>query len=245
MRAVIIDDEAKGINGLRLLIEKTIPSLKVVASTTDPTEGIKIIEDYQPEIVFLDINMPMLNGFEVLGQLSFKKFCLIFTTAHEEYALQAIRNSALDYLLKPIDPDDLSGAVEKARIRLSQESPDFTEVLAILKSKEEKRFAIPSKEGLVYEYLENIVRLEADSNYTRIFLSSGKQYLIPKTLKDFEKTLCDDAAGFMRLHQSHIVNLSFVSRYIKEDGGIVVMKDDFQISVSKNKKEEFLKWLDI
>jgi len=246
LRAIIIDDEQSGINTLRLLIEKFVPEVKVVAETTESEKSIDLIENYRPEIVFLDINMPYMNGFDVLEKLKFKSFNLIFTTAHEEFALKAIKYNALDYLLTPIVADHLKLAVEKVKQQVqSQLIPDFTKLLDELNKNNKTRFPISVKDGTDYVPLEDIIRLEADSNYTKIFLVNGKTGLNPKTLKEYENMLCDDGNHFMRINNSHIINLKQVSKYIKEEGGIVVTKDNARLPISKNKKDDFLKWLGI
>jgi two-component system LytT family response regulator len=246
LRAIIIDDEQRGINTLKLLIEKFVPGVKVVAETTEAEKSIELIDNYRPEIVFLDINMPFMNGFEVLEKLNYKNFNLIFTTAHEEYALKAIKNNALDYLLKPIVADHLKLAIEKVKKQIqSQLIPDFTKVIEELNKNNKTRFPISVKDGTDYVPLDDIIRLEADSNYTKIFLVNGKTGLNPKTLKEYENMLCENGGHFMRINNSHIVNLKHISKFIKEDGGIIVTKDNANLPLSKNKKDDFLKWLGI
>jgi len=247
LRAIIIDDEQSGINSLVLHIKKFIENLKVVAVSTSPEEGVRLIEDFRPEIVFLDINMPVLNGFELLDKLSFRDFQLIFTTAHDEYGLKAIKENALDYLLKPIDKTELMGAVEKAKKKIERKKdfPDISKLIADLSKDTDQRIPITTKDGIEYKNTDEVVRFEADSNYTAIFLIDNKKFLVPKTLKEFEKLLCVDENKFMRIHQSHIVNLLHVSRYYKESGGVIEMKDGAKLPLSKNKKEDFLRWLNI
>jgi len=242
-RAVIIDDEQKGINGLKLLIQKFVDDVKVVAETTDAHQGVGLIDDYRPEIVFLDINMPHLNGFELLKRLKFLEFHLIFTTAHEEYALQAIKSRALEYLLKPIDIDDLEFALKKVREKSKKEElPDVMKLVYDLSNLQQK-ISIPVRDGMENIDTAHIVRLEADSNYTRVLMADNTLYNVSRTLKEFEQQLCVSGSHFMRIHQSHIVNLKYTTKYIKEDGGMVVTKDNYQIPLSKNKKEDFLRWI--
>src|SRR5688572_21425001 len=219
LRAVIIDDEQRGINTLKLLVQKFVANdVKVVAETTEAEKGVSLIEDYKPEIVFLDINMPFLNGFQVLELLNYREFHLIFTTAHEEFALKAIKNNALDYLLKPIVAEHLKEAVEKAKNKIAskQSQPDLAKLFSELKSENRSRFPITNKDGTDYVYIEDIIRLEADSNYTKVILVNGKIGLNPKTLKEYETMLCTPNSHFMRIHQSHIVNLKYVNRFLKE-----------------------------
>jgi two-component system LytT family response regulator len=244
LRAIIIDDEQKGINSLRLLIEKFIHNVKVVAETTDPLKAKDLIEDYKPEIVFLDINMPHLNGFEVLKGLNFKDFNLVFTTAHREHALQAIKNNALDYLLKPIDINDLRFAINKIVDKLTSKdnfSDDLKKFLEV-NVENKSRLTINTKDGVDYVCISDIIRLEADSNYTFIYTVQGARIVVSKTLKEFESILCNGKNEFMRVHQSHIVNLRYVAKFIK-DASVIIMKNEDKVPVSKNKKDEFLNWL--
>jgi two-component system LytT family response regulator len=246
LRAIIVDDEQRGINSIRLLVEKFVSDVKIVASTTDPQAAIGLIEDYKPEIVFLDINMPHLNGFEVLNRLSFHDFHLIFTTAHEEYALQALKKSALDYLLKPIDVDDLLAAVDKAKSRSDQKHklPDFEKILSEMQSDSTNRISVSTKEGVENLHTDDIIRAEASSNYAYIYTVRGEKLLIAKTLKELE-TVLTESKNFMRIHQSHIINLKHTQRFIKEGHGIILMSDNFKVPVSKHKKDDFLHWLGI
>jgi two-component system LytT family response regulator len=247
LRAIIIDDEQKGINSLRLLMEKFVTDVKIVAESTNARLGVTLIDDYKPEIVFLDINMPHLNGFELLQKLSFRDFNLIFTTAHQEYALKAIKSKALDYLLKPIDIDDLQTALNKVRKnhQTKAQLPDLLKLLGEMEKENKLRLPINTKDGIENVNIEEIVRLEADSNYTLVHMANKTVYKVSKTLKDFESPLCFKDSMFMRIHQSHIINLKHVVKYTKGEPGLVQMKDNYRIPLSKNKKEEFLKWLGI
>jgi two-component system LytT family response regulator len=245
LRAIIIDDEKKGINSLRLLLEKYVADVKVVAETNDPQEGIKLIEDYRPEIVFLDIRMPNLNGFELLERLTYHDFNLIFTTAHQEFAIQAIKNKALDYLLKPIDHEDLLKAVERAKKkRDSGNLDDYKKLLDQISSTRSQKISLPGREKVEYVNISDIVRLESDSNYTYVYTLKPEKILVSKTIGDFEDQLCTDEHQFMRVHQSHIINLRFVKKFLKDENEIVLV-DDHQTPLSKNKKEGFMKWLDV
>ena len=246
LRAIIIDDEQRGINTLKLLIERFVEDVTVIAETTEAEKGIELIDNYRPDIVFLDIQMPFLNGFEVLERTGFKNFNLIFTTAHEEYALQAIKSNALDYLLKPIVGDHLKASIEKAKQRIeANQLPDLGKIVSELTKNTKTRLPITDKDGTIYVFLDDIIRLEADSNYTKIILKNGNYGLNAKTLKEYENLLCSSNSNFMRINQSHIVNLKHVIKYLKEDGGIVVTRDNQKLPLSKNKKEDFMKWLDI
>lgn len=247
LRAVIIDDEQKGISSLKLLIEKFISDIIVVAETTEALKGISLIEAYRPEIIFLDIKMPYLNGFELLQQLKFREFSLIFTTAHEEYAMQAIKNNALDYLLKPIDVQDLEMAVNKAKkkIESKQPFPDLKKLFLEVNSRNQNKIPFHTKDKVEYIYKNDIIRLESNSNYTNVYTVNGGKLTISKTIGDYETLLCNNENNFMRVHQSHIINLNHVSKYIKDNGGIIITKDNCEVPLSKTKRMDFTRWLNI
>jgi len=248
LRAIIIDDEQKGIDTLTLLIGMYIEDVKIVAQSTQAAEAIDLIENYKPEIVFLDINMPEMNGFELLEKLSWSEFNLIFTTAHQEYAIRAIKSNAIDYLLKPIDYEDLLLAVNRIKHQLNNtEIPDkfnYNELFGIIQQGQKQRILINSRSGIESIEINEIVSLESQSNYTKIYLSDSRSLLTSKTLKEFESQLCNPESGFMRVHHSFIVNLNKVSKYLKTSDNIVML-DDQQIPVAKSKKDNFFKWLNI
>jgi two-component system, LytTR family, response regulator len=245
LRAIIIDDEKKGITSLELLIGKYIKDVKVVATTQDPEEGIELIENYRPEIVFLDIQMPNLNGFELLARLSYRGFNLIFTTAHQEFAIKAIKNNALDYLLKPIDHEDLEKAVDRAKKNLDVDQWDnYKNLLEQIGASRSNKISLPGREKVEYVTISDIIRLESDSNYTFVYTMKAERILVSKTIGDFEDQLCTDEHNFMRVHQSHIINLKYVKKFLKDEGEIVLV-NEHQTPLSKNKKDAFMKWLDV
>lgn len=244
MRAIIIDDEEIGIDSLKLLIEKFVPDVKVVAQTTEAEKGVDLISDYRPEIVFLDINMPFLNGFELLQKLTFKNFNLIFTTAHNEYALKAIKNNALDYLLKPISSEDLIAAINKAR-KFSLKDPAYPEIFKLLPEllhPSDTRVSLVTKNGIEKVEQDQIVRIESKSNYTNFILSTGKIITVSKTLRDYERILCNDKSAFMRVNVSNIVNINHVKKYSADKGGVVTTSDNSQIILSKLFRQRFMTW---
>ncbi|MES2680155.1 MAG: LytTR family DNA-binding domain-containing protein [Bacteroidota bacterium] len=243
IHAVLIDDEYNGLKSLELLIEKFVADVKVVASTIDPLKGVELINNYRPDIVFLDINMPNLNGFELLKKLEFSAFHLIFTTAHREYALKAIKESATDYLLKPIDATDLNLAVEKVKQKISekQKQPDALDILKHIYEIQDTRVSLPTKTAIEYVSPNDIVYIEAFSNYAVVFLRNGKEFTVYKALKDYEQQLCKNELAFIRIHNSYIINVNYVTRYLKDDGGYAVIQSRKSIPISKNKKEAFLK----
>jgi two-component system LytT family response regulator len=243
IHAVIIDDEANGLRSLELLIEKFVTGVRVVASTIDPYKGVELINNYRPDVVFLDIHMPNLDGFQLLEQLTFRAFHLIFTTAHREYALKAIKQSASGYLLKPVDLQDLEEVLEKVRHKMSGEKaqPDASELLQLLNAFQEAKVAVPSKTSIEYVSSADIAYIEAYSNYTVIVFADNRSVTAYKALKDYESQLCQRKGCFVRIHNSYIVNVNYVTRYLKEDGGYAVIQDRKSIPVSKSRKDAFLK----
>lgn len=246
MRAIIIDDEQSGIETLKLLIERYLEDLTVVAECTRPGEAIALIENYKPEIIFLDISMPEMNGFELLEKMEWRNFHLIFTTAHQEHALKALKIRAMDYLLKPVDPADLVFAVNKVRQRIELEQNMVSELnyvsLNSIHTFQMGRLALSSKNGIEFIEPLNIVFLESHSNYTNTYLGDGRSILSPKTLGEFEMQLCQGNSNFMRVHNSFIINLQKIVRYTKDDD-IILMTHDQRIPLAKSRREQFFKWL--
>lgn len=245
-RAIIIDDEVHGINCLKLLIEKHIPEVRIVGETTEALEGITLIENYRPEMVFLDINMPHLNGFDLLHRLKFRNFNLIFTTAHQEYAIQAIRMNAVDYLLKPIDIDDLKETVNRIKNNLiTKKTSGLNELLEEAKNDSSSKIPFHTKDKIEYLNKNDILRMESESNYTHIFTTTGHRFTVSKTMGEYENLLCNKDNHFMRVHQSHIVNLNHIIRFVRENGGLIITKDHSEIPLAKTKKDDFTKWLKV
>jgi two-component system, LytTR family, response regulator len=241
LKVVLIDDEQRATDALRLMIAKTIPEIDEVMVCNDAREAAEKIHQFQPGLVFLDIQMPHMNGFEVLEKIPNKNFKIIFTTAYNEYAIQAIRYSAFDYLLKPVDMEELQTAVH----RFIEEKEDYRQQYDLLKnimhnmsapSAEEFRLALPTKEGVHFLQPQDIIRCEAVGNYTKFFVTSGKSYLISKTLGEYDTLLTPQ--HFIRTHKSHLVNKKFIS-FIDHDG-FAVLKDNSKVEVSRRRKEEVM-----
>lgn len=241
LTAIIIDDEVKGRIALKEKLRVYCPEVELLAEAADGEEGIAGIERYQPKIVFLDIEMPGMTGFDLLGKLSSYNFHLIFTTAYDQYAIKAIRYAAFDYLLKPVDIGELQEAIKRISV---SEVNHLKQQLALLKDnlasgrKPFSKLAIPTQEGLFFYRVDDIVCLEANSNYTDLHFINDKKIVVSKTLKEFEEILPPEV--FFRPHHSWLINLNFVRRYLKGDGGQVEMQNGMFIEVSRRKKEEFL-----
>ncbi len=238
--AIIIDDELKGRVALSRKLYDYCKDVSLTGEAENGEEGIKLIEKLKPDIVFLDIEMPRMNGFDMLHRLTEKNFDLIFTTAYDQYAIKAIKYAAFDYLLKPVDIEELKLAVSKSNAQ-NRNTEKKLEVLdqnlhgkTIL-----NKIAIPSLDGLLFFNIADIVHLEANSNYTAIYFSNRPKLIASKTLKDFEDLLPTDI--FFRTHHSHLINLNYIKRYIKGDGGQIELQDGTFVDVARRKKEEFLK----
>ena len=238
---LLIDYEQRATDALRLMIVKTLPEIDEVIVCNDARLAAEKIHTYQPGLVFLDIQMPHLNGFEVLEKIPNKNFKIIFTTAYNEYAIQAIRYSAFDYLLKPVDMEELQAAVH----RFLHGQEDYCQQYDLLKnimhnitapSAEEFRLALPTKDGVHFLSPQDIIRCEAFGNYTKFFATSGKSFLISKTLGEYDSLLSPQQ--FIRTHKSHLVNKKYIS-YVDHDG-FAVLKDNTKIEVSRRRKEEVM-----
>lgn len=248
-KAIIIDDEAKGRLALKQKLADYCPGIEVIAEADNGPEGIFLIEYHKPAIVFLDIEMPRMNGFDMLSEIAEKKFHIIFTTAYDQYAIKAIRFAAFDYLLKPVDIEELKAVVAKIEATEKEEAKSSAlttgKQIELLKQnmqqpkKQLHKLAIPALDGLFFYDINDVVQLEANSNYTNIYFKNKTKIIASKTLKEFEEILPEDI--FFRAHHSHIINLNYIKRYIKGDGGQIELQNGNYVDVSRRKKEEFLK----
>ncbi len=240
LRAILIDDEENSLNSLKVKIQQHCPNVEVIATCSKSADGLEAVNKMHPDLLFLDIEMPLMNGFVLLKNLEFKDFELIFVTAFDHYAIKAIQASALDYLMKPVSPEALKAAVERAfekNIRSSKKQLDL--LIENTGKRELRRIAIPTTDGLAFIRVDDIVYLEASVNYTKIFLNNGDHYMVSRTLKDFEDMLPQNP--FLRIHNSYIINLDYAEKYVRGEGGQVVLKGDIILEVSKRKKNELLK----
>ena len=243
-KVLIIDDE----NRTRELIAKMIDSfgldVKAIPEGENVQSGIEAIQKHQPDIVFIDIQMPDGTGFDVLRSIENKNFEVIFITAHEEFAIKAIKFSALDYLLKPVDTNELRSALEKALVRLADnaEPHQFEALQKNILPNEKRRLVLKTQESVHVVELDQIIRCEADRNYTSFFLQDDKKILVSKTLKEYEILLT--GYNFLRVQQSHLININYVDRYDKKNGGTVVMKNGAEVPLSPAKRELFFKKLE-
>jgi two-component system, LytTR family, response regulator len=242
LSVIIIDDEAKGRMALREKLMTYCPQINIVAEADNGQDALILIEKHKPQLIFLDIEMPRMSGFEMLNKLPDKNFHIIFTTAFDQYAIKAIKYSAFDYLLKPIDIEELITAISKAELTENNQTKKQLEVLQHNLQHQKKqlnKLAIATLDGLMFYDINDIVHLEANSNYTYIYLVNKIKITASKTLKEFEELLPDDI--FFRTHHSHLINLNYIKRYIKGDGGQIELQNGTYVDVSRRKKEEFLK----
>jgi two-component system LytT family response regulator len=239
IKAVIVDDEKHGIVTLHHLLTQYCKEVEVVATCQKSTEAKSIIEETRPDIVFMDIEMPVLSGFDVLAQFSNLSFQTIFTTAYDQYAIAALRLSALDYLLKPVDRDELKAAIDKFLLRESASTKKQVQMAKhFTQSGVMDTLAISSSKGLHFVKIKEIIYLEATSCYTNIVMTDGQVHLVSKTLSSFEEALNEHP--FFRAHKSFIINLDFIKHYIRGEGGEVIMMNNASINLSRTKKQEFL-----
>jgi two-component system LytT family response regulator len=245
LKAVLVDDEANNIANLKFLLENDCTGISIIGTAANAAEARAVIGAANPDVVFLDISMPGENGFELLESLPEKKFQVIFVTAHSEFALQAIKASAVDYVLKPVNINDLQAAVEKAKQNIQSDNgllqgqQLLSELLQNIKSNNApSKIALPHLGGVTFLETSQIVSLQADSNYTIIHKKDMQKLVVTRTLKDFEDIL--DNSLFLRVHKSHIINLSAVKEYSTTDGGTVKMEDGNVWGISRRQLDLFL-----
>lgn len=243
LTAIIIDDETSSRNSLRQKLTNHCPDVIIIGECENGEEGVKILTDKLPDLIFLDVEMPRMNGFTMLQQIKNKNFEVIFITAYDHYAIKAIKFSALDYLVKPVEVEDLKEAVNKAaakrKVSFVNDRLNLLLHNFLLDKKVHQRIAIPSMDGLQFIQIDDIIYLEAQSNYTCFYLLNNRKITVTKTLKEYEELL--PSSVFIRIHHSYIINKSLVDKYIKGDGGQVVMKNGVVLDVARRKKEEFIR----
>ena len=239
--ATIVDDEPDCCESMAMLLERWCPEVKVLDICYSAGAALQSIKEHAPQILFLDIEMPFMNGFELLEKLGNINFELIFTTSYDQYAIKAIRFSALDYLLKPVDREELQKAVQKAAQRNQHPLPQQLDML-LQKLKHPavplSKIAIPTMEGFQLLAADTIISFESESNYTHLFLKDKRKVTASRSLKEMEEIL--EAYPFIRIHHSHIVNINEVEKYIKGEGGYLIMSDGTSINVSRSRKELLL-----
>jgi two-component system LytT family response regulator len=234
MTTILIDDERMSLELLNMKLQKVAPDIEILATYQKPEDAIIGIRQHKPDVIFLDIEMPKMNGFDLLDQFEHHNFEVIFTTAYSQYAIEAIRQSAVDFLLKPIREVELSNAIERLKQKLSTVPPMAQPFL----QGQFNKIAIPSVKGIVFTPIQNIIRLESESNYTIFHLANKQKLVASRTLKDFESLL--EPNGFVRIHRSSMVNLAHLQEYFRGEGGSVLMSDGSEVEVSRREKPSLM-----
>ncbi len=247
IKAIIVDDELGARESLSKMIEKNCKQIEVVAKVDSMLSAFEAITNKEPDLVFLDIEMPNGNAFDLLEKFKTINFNIIFTTAYDHYAIKAIKFSAVDYILKPIDPEELINAVKRFEEQAGQKTTldkQFKTLLSNVRPGNKlKKVGIPDGDGLIFINLSDIIRCDSDGNYTFFILTNGKKIIASRTLGEYEQMFADD--NFFRIHRSHLINLEHVKKYIKGEGGYVIMTDNSQVEVSRRNKTDFLERLSL
>jgi len=244
IKAIIIDDIEQARVTLKKDLQVYAPDIEIIGEANGVIEGAKLLKNIKPDILFLDIQMQDGSGFDLLDILKEINFKIIFITASDAHAIKAFRYAAIDYLLKPVDPDELVSALKKYREQKLNENEKYQLLNESLKNhqKPHERLALHTQDKIFIVNINDIIRCESNVNYTEFFFNTGKKLLVTKTLKDFEDLLSDQ--GFYRVHQSHLVNTKYIKEFVKTDGGYLMMNDGGSIPVSTRKRPEVIKMLE-
>ncbi len=246
IRCVIVDDESKAREIIVEMLKLYCSDVEVVGQAHNVAKGYEVINTLKPDLVLLDIKMPDGSGFDLLNKFDKLNFKVIFITAHEEYAIKAFRFSALDYILKPIDPSDLISAVEKVSgvdsvNNINEQFKTFKDNFYNGNSTQEKKIVLKTTENIYIISIKDVIRCQSEKNYTYFYFNNRERIIVSKTLKDFDEILTD--YGFMRIHRSHLVNVTYIDRFEKSEGGFLIMKDGSRVDVSHRKKEALLTYI--
>ncbi|MEP7239237.1 MAG: LytTR family DNA-binding domain-containing protein [Ferruginibacter sp.] len=248
INCIIIDDEAKNIKLLQNMLEMHCPSVKVLAADTEAKNGLLLIEELKPQLVFLDVEMPHINGFEMLKKLEPVNFETIFVTAYSEYAVEAFEHHASGYITKPVNSDKLIAAVNKATKRIEEKNISKSLVTILEQNTKEAtpdKIPLSTSNGLVFVKLADILYCESSGNYTNFYLNDGSKIMVSRQLGEYEKLLPE--TNFTRIHDKYIINLSYIKEYIKGSGGDVILENGKELPVASRRKEDFMarfeKWL--
>ncbi|MFT3703155.1 MAG: LytTR family DNA-binding domain-containing protein [Agriterribacter sp.] len=241
MRTIIIDDEQNCIDSLFFDLQQYCSGIEILSTCTSSTEGLIAIQQLQPDLVFLDVQMPWMTGFEMLELLGKITFAIVFTTAFDQFAARAFRLSAIDYLLKPIDVKDLKEAIEKAEEKILHKSgtANINNLIHnINKPEASQRIAFSGREGYEFVEVSSIVYAQAEGAYTCVFLKGNRKLIISKTLSDIEEAL--PSSSFLRIHHSTLINIHHITHFFRTDGGYIVLDDSIKLGISKSKKEQVM-----
>lgn len=238
---IIVDDEIDAVKFIESIITEYCKGIKVLGYAHSAADGVQLINALKPDLIFLDVEMPHGSGFELLSHFPDKNFDVIFVTAFNHYAIQAIKFSAVDYILKPININEFIEAVKKvalSRKKNRERNFNFDALLENLKTRIPSRLAIPASDGMEYLNTDDIIRIEADRSYSWFYLNDKRKLLVSRNLKEYQELLSD--RNFFRTHNSHLINLNYVRKFIRQEGGYIQMKDDSTVPVSRGKKDLFL-----
>ncbi len=242
IRCILIDDESHSLEMTEWLLKTYCPDVIIEAMCNSAEKGIEAINKYKPDVIFLDIEMPHMNGFDMLEQFDKLFFDIVFTTAYDQFAIKAFKYSALNYLLKPIDPDDLKETIR--RLEEKKASPTKEQIDLLMQSVKNpkkqtvNRIALTTGDGLIFVTTSDIIYCEAESNYTNVVLGNGKKIVVSKVLKDIDETL--SGPDFYRIHNSFLININEISKFVRGDGGYVVMSNGTTVGISRSRRQEFM-----
>lgn len=241
-KVVIVDDEPKSRESLKNLLTEYCEDVSIEGLAENVDEGIQMIANLKPDLIFLDIEMQSSTGFDLLKRIEKHDFEVIFTTAYEQYALKAIKFSALDYLLKPIDINELKRAIDKYKLKaVDAENKKISQLLQNIQGNAPRNITLSTSEELLFVEIDKIIRCEAQGAYTVFHIKDSRKVMVSKNLKEYQNLLSEH--GFLRVHNSHMINIKEVHKYVKSDGGVIILKDGSQVAISANKKEEFLQMM--
>ena len=242
IRCILVDDEPKALEMMEWLLKTYCPEVQILAMCHSAEEGIEAINKHHPDVVFLDIEMPRMNGFDMLEQFDRLTFDVVFCTAYDQFAIRAFKYSALNYLLKPVDPDDLKATIDRISERKAIPTREQFELLLqhIHQPSRQtpQRIALTTGDGMIFVPTSDIIYCEAESNYTKVVLTSGKKIVVSKVLKDIDEAL--NGPDFCRVHSSFLINVNRIKKYVRGDGGYLIMDDDTNVSISRNRRQEFM-----
>jgi len=242
IRCILVDDETDSLEVMQMLLKTYCPQVKVEAVCNNAEQGIEAINRFRPDVVFLDIEMPNMNGFDMLEKFDKLFFDVVFVTAYHQFAIRAFRYSALNYLLKPVDADDLTDTIR--RIETTKSAPLKEQMELLLQSVHNTanqtigRIALTTSYGMLFVETSNIIYCESDNNYTSVKMTDGKKITVSKTMKEIDDTL--SGPDFYRIHNSFLINLNHIKKFVRGEGGYVIMDDDTMVGISRTKKQAFL-----
>lgn len=242
IKCVLVDDERNALEMMEWLLKTYCPQVSIAAMCNTAEEGIEAIKKYQPDVVFLDIEMPRMNGFDMLEQLKDNSFEIVFCTAYDQFAIKAFKYSALHYLLKPIDPEELKATVQ--RVEEKKTIPTREQFALLLQNMNQSprmnktRIALTTNDGLMFVATDEIIYCRAEGNYSNVILTEGKKVLVSKVLKDLDETLA--GPDFYRVHSSFLININHIKKFIKGEGGYIVMDNNDHIMIARSRKQEFM-----